>query len=52
MLSAELANRAGFDLAGHELRTLTMRGRVAPLDAWIIADAEEIQGLTRPSTVA
>ncbi|HEV7873838.1 MAG TPA: adenylate/guanylate cyclase domain-containing protein, partial [Enterovirga sp.] len=52
VLSAELANRAGFDLAGHELQTLTMRGRVAPLDAWIISSADRIHGLTRASSVA
>ncbi|MGO4572943.1 adenylate/guanylate cyclase domain-containing protein [Microvirga sp. 2TAF3] len=42
VVSAELARRAGLDLTGHERQTVLVRGREAPIDAWIIQDVREI----------
>ncbi|MCB8820457.1 adenylate/guanylate cyclase domain-containing protein [Microvirga rosea] len=38
VISAELANLAGLSLDGHERQTANVRGRAAPVDAWIIRD--------------
>jgi adenylate cyclase len=42
VISADLAKRAGLGLAGYERQTVTMRGRQAPLDAWIIVQAGDL----------
>lgn len=41
VISAELAAMAGLDLTGHERQTATVRGRKAPIDAWIVRDTRE-----------
>lgn len=38
VISAELASQAGLVLEGHERQTASVRGRAAPIDAWIIRD--------------
>ncbi|WP_414470925.1 adenylate/guanylate cyclase domain-containing protein [Microvirga sp. M2] len=42
VVSDELAKRAKLDLAGSRRQTLTMRGRTAPLDVWVIPDARAL----------
>ncbi|MGO4706896.1 adenylate/guanylate cyclase domain-containing protein [Microvirga sp. 2MCAF38] len=42
VISSELAKRAGLDLSGYERQTVTVRGRSAPIDAWIIKDARTL----------
>ncbi|QFU15696.1 adenylate/guanylate cyclase domain-containing protein [Microvirga thermotolerans] len=39
VVSADLARRAGLALEGHERQTASVRGRAAPIDAWIVRDA-------------
>lgn len=41
VISGELARRAGLTLDGHERQTASVRGRAAPIDAWIIRDVHE-----------
>ncbi len=48
VISDDLARRTGLDLAGHERQTLTIRGRTAPVDIWIIRDARAAVGTERP----
>jgi adenylate cyclase len=43
VISHDIAMRAGLDLSDRERRTVSIRGRAAPLDSWIIPRAE---GLT------
>lgn len=43
VISAILADRAGLDLLGHEKQTVAVRGRTAPIDAWIIPLAESLR---------
>jgi adenylate cyclase len=42
VVSAELAQRARLDLSGHERQTVTVRGRAAAIDAWIVHNASEL----------
>jgi adenylate cyclase len=42
VISDDLARRTTLDLDGHERQTLTIRGRIAPIDVWIIRDAGAI----------
>jgi adenylate cyclase len=42
VVSAELAERARLDLSRCERQTVTVRGRAAPIDAWIIQHASEV----------
>ena len=42
VISDELARQAGMDLAEYERQTLTMRGRLAPITAWIISSADDL----------
>ncbi|WP_112661611.1 adenylate/guanylate cyclase domain-containing protein [Microvirga flavescens] len=43
VISSVLAKRAGLDLSGYEQQTVTVRGRAAPIDAWIVADGESLK---------
>ena len=43
VVSDELARRAGLDLSRHEKQTVTVRGRAAPIDAWIVDDAKNLK---------
>lgn len=43
IVSAELANRAGLDLSAFESRTVNVRGRAEPIDAWIIPKADDLR---------
>lgn len=36
VISVELARRAGLDLVEHERQTVAVRGRAAPIEAWIV----------------
>ena len=42
VISDNLARRAGLDLTGHERQTVKARGRIVPIDAWIIRDTRTI----------
>jgi adenylate cyclase len=42
VMSVEVAHRARLDLAGHEQQTVTVRGRAAPIDAWIVYQARDL----------
>ncbi|MDF2810876.1 MAG: 2Fe-2S iron-sulfur cluster binding protein [Microvirga sp.] len=42
VISDELARRAHLDLSRYERRTVTVRGRAAPIDAWIVNRASEV----------
>ncbi|WP_245444088.1 adenylate/guanylate cyclase domain-containing protein [Microvirga sp. KLBC 81] len=42
VISDELARLAALRLVGYKRRTLTMRGRTAPLDVWIIPDTRPL----------
>jgi adenylate cyclase len=44
VISDELARRARLDLSRYERQTVTVRGRAAPIDAWIVAHARELTG--------
>jgi len=39
VISDDLARRTTLDFAGHERRTLTIRGRTTPISVWIVRDA-------------
>jgi adenylate cyclase len=43
VVSDELARRARLDLSSHEKQTVTVRGRAAPIDAWIVNDARNLR---------
>lgn len=43
VVSAELASRAGLDLSDLEKRTVQVRGRAEPMDAWIVPNAESLR---------
>jgi len=47
IVSAELADRAGLDLSAFEKRTMRVRGRAEPIEAWIISDAESLRTISR-----
>jgi adenylate cyclase len=47
VLSADLAESGALDLSGHRRQTLAVRGRAAPLEAWIIPHAAEIADALR-----
>ncbi len=42
VISDELARRARLDLSRYERQTVTVRGRAAPIDAWIVEHVGEI----------
>ncbi|HZH53613.1 MAG TPA: adenylate/guanylate cyclase domain-containing protein [Microvirga sp.] len=42
VISDELAHRARLDLTGYERQVVSVRGRAAPIDAWIIRRASEL----------
>jgi adenylate cyclase len=42
VISDEVARRARLDLSGCERRTVAVRGRAAPIDAWIVLRAETL----------
>jgi adenylate cyclase len=42
VISDEVARRARLDLSGCEKRTVAVRGRAAPIDAWIVLRAEAL----------
>ena len=44
VISDDLARRTTLDFAGHERRTLTIRGRTTPISVWIIRDAPALAG--------
>ena len=48
VISDELARRATLRLVGYERQTLTMRGRRAPLDVWIVPDAGNLSSSSTP----
>lgn len=41
VISQDLATRASLDLSHRERRTVTIRGRAAPLDSWIVPEVSE-----------
>ncbi|HEY0352729.1 MAG TPA: adenylate/guanylate cyclase domain-containing protein, partial [Enterovirga sp.] len=47
VLSTDLAESGALDLSGHRRQTLAVRGRAAPLEAWIIPHAAEIADALR-----
>jgi adenylate cyclase len=47
VISVELARRANLDLAGHDQQTVTVRGRAAPIEAWIVHRASEVVQLDK-----
>lgn len=42
VISTDLARRAGLDLAGRRRMTVTVRGRAAPIDSWVIPYGDRI----------
>jgi adenylate cyclase len=42
VISVELAHRAGLDLGRYEQQTVAVRGRAAPIDAWIVREARDL----------
>jgi len=42
VISDDLARRTTLNLVQHERQTLTIRGRIAPIDVWIIRDARTV----------
>ncbi|WP_281413542.1 adenylate/guanylate cyclase domain-containing protein [Microvirga antarctica] len=52
VISAELAARAGLDLTAHERRTVKIRGRNQPIDAWIITQVGDMTGAASMSNRA
>jgi adenylate cyclase len=50
VVSAELADRARIDLSSHELRTVTVRGRNAPIRAWIVHRAVDLASTAAASS--
>ena len=47
VISDALAGRAHLDLSRFERKTVTVRGRAAPIDAWIVEHARETAILPR-----
>lgn len=47
VISVELARRANLDLAGHDQQTVMVRGRAAPIEAWIVHRASEVVQLDK-----
>jgi len=43
VVSVELARRAELELAGHERQMVTVRGRAAPIEAWIVYQAGDLR---------
>ena len=48
-VSAELVNRAGLVNEGHERLDISLRGRQATLETWIVADAARISAALQPT---
>ena len=48
-VSAELVNRAGLVIEGHERLDISLRGRQATLETWIVADAARISAALQPT---
>lgn len=48
-VSAELVNRAGVAIEGHERLDISLRGRQATLETWIVSDAAQISAALQPS---
>jgi adenylate cyclase len=44
VISDDLARRTTLDFAGHERRTLTIRGRTTPISVWIVRDVPALAG--------
>ncbi|RDI59605.1 adenylate/guanylate cyclase domain-containing protein [Microvirga subterranea] len=42
VISVELARRAGLELAAHERQVVAVRGRAAPIEAWIVYQARDL----------